>query len=220
MRALHAPPGAADAVGSPLLPLLDRVRHLAARLRLLRSLALGVARRYAAPAPLARLLDGIRPPPRRVHLDHACAAVVRERAPAARVRRIPGALRRPGAALRRDVLCPRLGGPANTVARGSVAPDRAGRDGIRLSLALPELHRHRLDAGAAAGPDRGARRSADPFRAAGGGERSPVRRAGGMAVRQACAGGFDGGLPPRAPRKSHLRVRAGGAPRTVLRGGG
>src|SRR2546427_8759339 len=211
MRALHAPPGAADAVGSPLLPLLDRVRHLAARLRLLRSLALGVARRYAAPGALARRLDGIRHPPRRVHLDHACAAGVRERAPAARVRRIPGALRRPGAAVRRDVLCPRLGGATNTVARGSVAPDRAGRYGVRLSLALPELHRHRLDAGAAAGPDRGARRSADPFRAAGGGEPSPVRRAGGMAGPPARAPGGGGGLAPLTPGTRPPRLRAAGA---------
>src|SRR3989442_9968897 len=116
MRALHAPPGAADAVGSPLLPLLDRVRHLAARLRLLRSLALGVARRYAAPGPLARRLDGIRHPPRRGTPDHACSAGVRERTPSPRLCRIPCALRRPGAALSPDVLWPRPGGPADTVA--------------------------------------------------------------------------------------------------------
>src|SRR5437763_14450730 len=42
MRALHATPAAADAVGRPLLPLLDRVRRLAARVRLFRSAALVV----------------------------------------------------------------------------------------------------------------------------------------------------------------------------------
>src|SRR2546426_4249744 len=153
MRALHAPPGAADAVGSPLLPLLDRVRRLAVGLRLLRSLALGVARRYAAPRALARRLDGIRHAPRRIHLDHACAAGVRERAAAARLRRVSGPLRRPGAAVRRDVLPPRLGGPPDALARGRAAADRAGGGRVRPSLALPELHRHRLDAGAAARPD-------------------------------------------------------------------
>src|SRR5256886_17566432 len=111
MRALHAPPGAADAVGSPLLPLLDRVRHLAARLRLLRSLALGVARRYAAPGALARRLDGIRHPPRRAPPGHAFAAGVCERAPAAPGRPVPGAPARPRAAVRRDGPCSPLGWP-------------------------------------------------------------------------------------------------------------
>ena len=213
MRALHATPAADDAVGRPLLPLLDRVRHLAARLRLFRSAALVVARRHAAPCALARRLDGIRHAPRRVHLDHACAAGVRERAATARIRRISGPLRRPGAAVRRDVLRPRLDGPPDALARGGAAADRAGGDGVRLSLALPELHRHRLDACAAARPDRRARRNADSLRAAGRGERSPVRRAGGVALRQAGAGGRHDGLSHLPPGKRHLRLRAAGARR-------
>src|SRR5882672_1999665 len=63
MTALHATPAASDAVRRPLLPLLDRVRHLAAGVRLLRPAALVAAGRDSAPGALAGRMDGIRHAP-------------------------------------------------------------------------------------------------------------------------------------------------------------
>src|ERR1700704_2478694 len=48
------------------------------------------------------------------------------------------------------------------LAGNGAAPAGAGSDGVRLSPALPELHRSGADAGAPAGADRRSRRAADP----------------------------------------------------------
>src|SRR6267154_671614 len=218
MTALHATPAASDAVRRPLLPLLDRVRHLAAGVRLLRPAALDTAECNSAPGALAGRVDGVRHPPGWIHLDHARAARVRVRAPAAGVPRISAGLRRTGIPLRRDVLCAGLGGPAHALAGNGAAPAGAGGDGVRLSPALPELHRRGADAVAPAGADRRSRRAADPLRAPGRGERSVVRRAGSVADGKSGAPSGHGGFGDRVGGKRLLRVLAPGA--RPWRGGG
>src|SRR4051812_30567938 len=106
-RAVAAAP-AADGVGGPLLPLLDRVRHLAVGVRLLPSALVVLARRDAQAGIPARLVDGLRHPPGRLPVAHPSAEGVRRSPGAARVRGIPAALRRAGAALRGGLLGDRV----------------------------------------------------------------------------------------------------------------